>query len=69
MHVVAAYCKRGNELLGFIKVVELFGQLSEYQSLRDDFPPLCWTILKQQLTNCRESCLISICIYSYVFSV
>jgi hypothetical protein len=32
-HLVAAYCKEGNELSGFIKGADFFDQLSEYQYL------------------------------------
>lgn len=33
-HLVAAYCKQGNELPGFIKGADFFDQLSEYQNLQ-----------------------------------
>ena len=31
--LVAAYCKKGNELSGFIKGADFFEQLNEYQNL------------------------------------
>jgi hypothetical protein len=32
-HLVATYCKQGNELSGFIKGADFFDQRSEYQNL------------------------------------